>query len=133
MVHRYDLRFRLPVVKMHSILRNHHSLTGFKLSVLCHVDVFALRFQIFYSRIIQIQLSIYFQRTSREHTVPIIIFCREQRNALMFPMDQIFTHRMPPVHGSPHRSIREMLIEQMVFSFVIYKSVRIVDPVSRSF
>src|SRR5690348_985298 len=44
-------------------------------------------------------------------------------------MKQVRAHCMPPVHGPPVHSMRIVLIEEMVFSFVIDQPVRIVIPV----
>ena len=48
---------------------------------------------------------------------------------LMLPCNKIVTYSVSPVHSAPYRRIGKMLIEQMVLTFIIYKSVGIVYPV----
>ena len=46
----------------------------------------------------------------------------------MFPMHQVFTDRMSPMHISPFRTIRVILKIQMIFSIFIHQPVSIIHP-----
>ena len=46
----------------------------------------------------------------------------------MFPMHQVFTDRMSPMHISPFGAIRIILIIQMIFSIFIHQPVSIIHP-----
>ena len=54
---------------------------------------------------------------------------RIQGDSLFLPVHQILADSVSPVHSAPYRRIGKMLIEQMVLTFIIYKSVGIVYPV----
>ena len=45
-----------------------------------------------------------------------------------FPMYQIFTYGMSPMHIAPIAFVRIMLIEQVIFSVIKYQAVRVVIP-----
>ena len=51
-----------------------------------------------------------------------------KRRFQMFPVYQILTYRMPPVHLAPHRAVRVILIEQMIFAILVYQPVGIIHP-----
>ena len=53
---------------------------------------------------------------------------RKQRNGQMFPGNHIFTHRVSPVHGTPDIGLWVVLVEQMIFTFVIDHAIRIIHP-----
>ena len=65
---------------------------------------------------------------SGEAAVLVVFLIRCQRCRKILPVEQIIRHGMAPVHGSPDRIIRIVLIEQMILSLVPGKSVRIVHP-----
>ena len=68
-------------------------------------------------------------RTTREASAPVIFLGRIKSYPLMLPCNKIVTYSVSPVHSAPYRRIGKMLIEQMVLTFIIYKSVGIVYPV----
>ena len=131
--HRNDLSFPIPVVKLKSILRNHHCLACFIDVLHRDMDIFFLFFQIPHCGIIEVQPAVFLQRASGKYSVAVISFSREYRNIQMLPMHQIFTYRMPPMHGSPYGRIGEALVKQVIPSLVINKSVWIIYPISRRF
>ena len=45
-------------------------------------------------------------------------------------MNQVFAHRMPPVHIAPIPFVRIMLIEKMILAFIINQAVRVIIPSS---
>ena len=47
---------------------------------------------------------------------------------LMFPIHQVCTGGMSPMHISPHRTVRIVLIKQMINTIFIYHTVRIIHP-----
>ena len=96
-----------------------------------NVNILLIRLKIPDRRIIQIQFPVLLNGAPREHAVLIISLRRKQRDPQMLPMYQIFAHRMPPMHGPPHRRIRKILVKQMVSPLIIYKTVRIVHPIPR--
>ena len=66
--------------------------------------------------------------------VPFVTFGKcAGRNGyrLMFPMAEILTCGMPPVHGTPVHGIRMILIENVILAFVVRKAVRIIEPTDR--
>src|SRR5580698_3511207 len=50
-------------------------------------------------------------------------------NWQMLPMYEVLAYRMSPAHVSPNIAERVVLIEEMVFSFVVYQSIGVVRPV----
>jgi hypothetical protein len=46
----------------------------------------------------------------------------------VFPLYQVSTHGMPPVHGAPDGAIGIILIEKMIFPFVVNHAVGIIHP-----
>ena len=123
----------VPVIKMEPIFRYDHCLARLNGIVQHTVNIFRVWFQIFYRTIINLQLTIFFQRGTGEHTILIVFLGREQGDPLMLPVHQILADRMSPVHGSPFRCMWKMLEKQVIFAFIIDKTVRIVDPVPRGF
>ena len=123
----------IPVIKMEPVFRYDHCLARLNGIVQYPVNIFRVWFQIFYRAVINLQLTIFFQCSTGKHTILIIFFGWKQCDSLILPVHQILTDRMSPVHGSPFRRIRKMLKKQVIFAFVIDKTIRIVDPVSRSF
>ena len=66
-------------------------------------------------------------RTGEDHSVLIGI----DSDRLVFPMNQILRSRMSPMHGSPNRSVRVILIVEMpnAVRFVVEHAVGVVHPV----
>ncbi len=70
----------------------------------------------------------HYDRTAGKTAVPVIIHIRRQRRRQLLPVQQICTHRMAPVHGPPVGAERMILIEHMIFPFIIGETVGIVHP-----
>ena len=66
--------------------------------------------------------------TARKTAVPVIIRIRRHCRRQLFPVQQILAHCMAPVHGTPIGTERMILIEHMIFPFVIRKTVGVVHP-----
>ena len=66
--------------------------------------------------------------TSGKTAIPVIRLIRCQRRGKIFPVQQIFTYCMSPVHGTPIWIIGMILVKKMVFSFIIRESIRVVQP-----
>ena len=67
-------------------------------------------------------------RGSGEAAILVVCLIRCQRCRQIPPVKQIIRHGMTPVHRSPDRIIRIVLIEQVILSLVPGKSVRVIHP-----
>ena len=121
--------FLIPnVIKIKSILRSDHQLCGYKLLIYTVIDILRIFNQIIYSGKIQLHLPIIFNSCSRKTPTSVICFTWIQRYSLIFPAYKIFADNMTPVHSSPLRCIRKALIEQMIQTFEINKTIRVIHP-----
>ncbi len=97
------------------------------------MNIFRFTFQVADCGVIEKQLPALFQCAAGENAVAVIIFSREQSDIQMFPVHKVFADRVSPVHRPPYWRIGEMLIKKMISALIVYKSVRVVHPVTRSF
>ena len=61
-------------------------------------------------------------------TVSIIRPVRRHRRRQIAPVDQVFAHRVSPVHGTPMRVVGMILIKHMILAVIIGKPVGVVHP-----
>src|SRR5690554_1322000 len=71
---------------------------------------------------------IHYRRTGK-HSSQMI---RIQGAGQFFPMYKVFADSMSPVHIFPLALVRIVLIKQMIFSVIVYKTIRIIDPPAAS-
>ena len=103
--HSFYYRIVFPFCKCIAILTYSQTLTF-------NTVITAERFvQIDMSRIDCIQFAVLFNGTAGKTAVFIVFIRRRQRNRSRLPVCQITAGRMSPVHRSPFRSIRIMLIK----------------------
>ena len=67
-------------------------------------------------------------RAPGKASVSVISLIRCQSCRKIFPVQKIFAYCMPPVHRSPFRLIRIILVKHVILSVVIRESVRVVHP-----
>src|SRR5450432_324413 len=63
--------------------------------------------------------------TSRKNISETI---RKQSYSHLFPVQQVPADCVSPMHGTPNSAVRKILKEQMIYSMIIYKAVRIIHP-----
>ena len=69
-------------------------------------------------------------RAPGKASVSVISLIRCQSCRKIFPVQKIFAYCMPPVHRSPFRLIRIILVKHVILSVVIRESVWIIHPAS---
>ena len=53
---------------------------------------------------------------------------RVERDGLLFPMNEVRTDGMAPVHVAPFPAVGIVLIEEVVLAIVIDETVGVIDP-----
>src|SRR6266496_312644 len=51
-----------------------------------------------------------------------------KRDRLMMPVNKVFTGCMPPMVWTPNCTVRIILIEEVIYTFIIYHTVRVIHP-----
>ncbi len=120
-----------PVVKVSPVGGDHHSLAGFKLVTLGYVDVLRLGLGIAYRRIVEVHPAVQLQSAAGEHAILVVVLGGEEGDTQVLPVDQVPADRMAPVHGAPAGGVGKVLVKEVVFPFIVDKTVGVVDPVSR--
>ena len=117
--------------RIHLILLVIHSIAYSKALGL-HITVFSIRLALPEHPGVHQQMSTVWERyrAPGKAAVSVISLVRRQSCREIFPVQEIFAHRVPPVHGPPPRLIGIILIKHMILSVVIRESVGIIHPAS---
>ena len=126
-----DLALVPPVVEVPAVGGGHQGLAGLEPVPGGQVDVLAVGLEVAHGGVVEAQGAVRLQGGPRKDSILVVVLGGEEGHPQVLPVDQIGAHGVAPVHGPPPGGVGEVLVEEVVFPFIIDKAVGVVEPVAR--